>query len=530
MRIAAHRGSRRHAPENSWPALVAGYTGGADVLEFDLQLTKDGHLVLSHDGTTDRLTAVPGKIIDLTLADLRKLDFSKTYQPPDSPSFHYYAATRKLAIQVFSRVLEQLPEDVELLMELKHDSSLTTGRRDEFVTKALNAIESCGLGPRTVVYSKDPENLKLVRARAPKLRIAAFDFTLTPEQQLRLMIDLGANGLVTRLENVFVNGALTEFGEALQDAVSTHTLDLGAILYPGRASGTFTEEEWRGLKDRPFVWSLSTDSMLEVPFCRRRVELVNESLSNAALDLENFAFGYAKSNRFAEVTLNNGVHIKIDPYPAFPPAPTDPLEIRLAAIENKLTYTAKDWPYYSGGGLGYVPGIRGDFAAEVDYEVETLAQATTLEMAVLNVDPGSHQGKRPTSFREKDSFYDPHGAPPYVGVEHDENDGLRINWNLGSEYDSNQYGKPVGDGATPHGGRLRLERRGPYFSAYYRNQVDAKNWVCCGVTRNYSMNPVVYLRCVGKRWRQESEANPSQFEPVIPNHFVFRNLTIHRFP
>jgi hypothetical protein len=36
----------------------------------------------------------------------------------------------------------------------------------------------------------------------------------------------------------------------------------------------------------------------------------------------------------------------------------------------------------------------------------------------------------PASFRDKHTFYDPHGAPPYVGVEHDaEDDGWRINWN-----------------------------------------------------------------------------------------------------
>jgi hypothetical protein len=176
-----------------------------------------------------------------------------------------------------------------------------------------------------------------------------------------------------------------------------------------------------------------------------------------------------------------------------------------------------------------MPGVRGDFAAEVDYTVERVAQATTLEMAALNVDPGAHQSKPPSSFRDKDSFYDPHGAPPYVGVEHDEDDGYRINWNLGSEYDNNQYGKPVGDGKAL-GARLRLERRGAYFSAYYRNEVDARDWVCCGVTRNHSMNPVVYLRCVGKRWLQESEEDSSQFMPVIPNHFVFKNWRIEQFP
>ncbi|RYF55626.1 MAG: hypothetical protein EOO39_37780 [Cytophagaceae bacterium] len=230
----------------------------------------------------------------------------------------------------------------------------------------------------------------------------------------------------------------------------------------------------------------------------------------------------------------NNIPVKIRAYGKV--LPTDPLDVRLNDIETKLMYTAKDWPFYSGGGVGHIGGIRGDFSAETTYTVEHVGQATTLEMAVLNVDPGAHTGKRPASFRDKDSFFDPHGAPPYVGVEHDEDDGFRINWNLGSEYDNNQYGRPVGDGATPRGARLRLDRRGPFFAAYYRDAVDGagntlgpNDWVCVGVTRNDSLNPVVFLRCVGKRWRQENPDNPTEFLPIVPNKFTFKQLSITRF-
>jgi glycerophosphoryl diester phosphodiesterase len=528
MRIAAHRGHRLHAPENSRAGLISAYTAGADVLEFDLQLTKDGQLVLSHDPTTERLTGQPGRIIDLTLAELRKLDYGETFQPRNSPNFHYYTEpARLLAIETFPAILEVLPEDVELLIELKHDSSLATGRRDEFVRKAVEAIDRYGIAPRTVLYSKDPENLRLARQLAPALGLAAFDFELPPDRQLELMISLNADGLVTDLDSVLAGGALTPFGREL--AAKCAGRRVGAVLYPFRTPGVFTEAEWRALKDQPFIWSLSTDSMFDVGFCRRAIPLIDEAFKGETVKRSHFAFGYAKANRFGKVFQRDGVHLEIAAYPAFPPPPTEKLEQRLEAIENKLTYTAKDWPYYSGGGVGVTDGIRGDFAAEVDYSVERVGQATTLEMAVVNVDPGAHQAAPPTSFREKDSFFDPHGAPPFVGVEHDEDDGYRINWNLGSEYDNNQYGKPVGDGKTPHAARLRLERRGAYFSAYYRNDVDARDWVCCGVAHNETLNATVYLRCVGKRWRQENPANPEEFLPVIPNHFVFRNLKIDRF-
>src|SRR4051812_5141998 len=90
MKITAHRGACLHAPENSRIALISGYTGGADVLELDVQTTADGSLVVVHDGTVDRLTGEHGIVGELTLAKLRSLDFSKTFMPRGANSFHYF--------------------------------------------------------------------------------------------------------------------------------------------------------------------------------------------------------------------------------------------------------------------------------------------------------------------------------------------------------------------------------------------------------------------------------------------------------
>ena len=346
-----------------------------------------------------------------------------------------------------------------------------------------------------------------------------------------------ADGLVTDLESVLANGQLTDFGNQLKAFCAQKRLKVGTVLYPSRTPGIFTKTEYEALQQHGFVWSVSTDSMIEVSgFVRRAGPKLETNFSGEKVDRENFALGYAKANQFAHVFQKDGIHVDIRDYDRpFPPPSADPLTRRVEEVETKLLYTAKDWPYYSGGGVGFTPGIRGDFSAEMEYTVKNVGQATTLEMAVVNVDPGAHMGHLPQTFRDKDLFYDPHGAPPFVGVEHDEDDGFRINWNLGSEYDNNQYGRPVGDGHTPRGARLRLDRRGPYFAAYYRDAVDGAGaplgpnaWVCVGVARNDSLNPVVYLRCVGKRWRQESEANPDEFVPILANHFVFKELTITR--
>ena len=149
MRIVAHRGTRHHAPENSRQALISAYTAGADVLEFDVQLTADDRLVISHDGTTDRLTGEAGRILDLTLHELRntsgKYDFSATFNPPGDTSFRYYRARRRLQVEVFDDMLDLLPRDVEKLIELKHDSCPDAATRQRFVAAASTALANRGL-------------------------------------------------------------------------------------------------------------------------------------------------------------------------------------------------------------------------------------------------------------------------------------------------------------------------------------------------------------------------------------------------
>lgn len=560
MRVLAHRGNRLHAPENTSMALISAYTAGADVLEFDVQLTKDGHLVVSHDPTTERLTGDPRPIVETTLKELRKLNVSKTFKPRGSDDFSYRPPGRRRdEIERFGPLLDLLPPDAEKLIELKADSSLATGRRDEFVRPFVDELARRRLLDSTVVYSKDPDNLRLVRQLAPEVRIAAFDWELDDAAQRDLLVELEADGLVVEVGSLLDgNGALTDHARELQRLYEDRSLRVGAIVYVRRPrdggsvqgkADVFTKEEFEALRDLPFVWSLATDSMLDVEEHTRSSEVfVEESFAGVKENRDRFAFGYAKANRYCHVFQDDGVHVAISEYEDDTRKPGDDVERRLQALEEQLWYAQKTWPFYSGGGFGLLQAIEGDFCAEVDYTASRVGQATTLEMAIVNPNPSDHQPpynengspRLPTSMRQKSIFFDPHGAPPFVGSEHDEDDGYRINSNLGTDYDNNRWGRPVGNGKALSG-RLRLERRGPYFAAYFRNDAPgddvpgeaatglATDWVCCGVVRNDSMNPQVYLRCVGKRWRQEREDDPHEYYPIVPVEFVFKNLKVTRF-
>ena len=72
--LFAHRGASAHAPENTLPAFELAARLGAQVLELDVHLTRDGVVVVHHDSALERTTDGAGRVRDHTLAELRRLD------------------------------------------------------------------------------------------------------------------------------------------------------------------------------------------------------------------------------------------------------------------------------------------------------------------------------------------------------------------------------------------------------------------------------------------------------------------------
>ena len=65
--VVAHRGDWRHAPENSIAAIKSAISIGADMVEIDIQKTKDGDFVLMHDNSIDRTTNGKGYVSNYTI-------------------------------------------------------------------------------------------------------------------------------------------------------------------------------------------------------------------------------------------------------------------------------------------------------------------------------------------------------------------------------------------------------------------------------------------------------------------------------
>lgn len=77
--IAAHRGDYTFAPENSTAAMEDAIHFGAEIIETDVRLTKDGEVIIMHDATVDRTTNGSGRVCDMTLEELKRLRLKTNY-------------------------------------------------------------------------------------------------------------------------------------------------------------------------------------------------------------------------------------------------------------------------------------------------------------------------------------------------------------------------------------------------------------------------------------------------------------------
>ena len=83
-KIQAHRGASAYCPENTLEAFSLAVEHGADGIELDVHLSKDGQIVVAHDARLDRVSDGTGLINNFTLDELKRFNFSKLF-PDHSP-------------------------------------------------------------------------------------------------------------------------------------------------------------------------------------------------------------------------------------------------------------------------------------------------------------------------------------------------------------------------------------------------------------------------------------------------------------
>ena len=158
----AHRGGSALRPENTHAAFEHGLSLGADGLELDVHLSRDGVVLVHHDATLERTTNGRGPIGAVTAAELADIDAGFRFSAPDG-GFPYRG--RQIGVPLLRDVLSRYP-DVPLIIELKQPGEDLARLTIEAVRRA-NAVDRVVLG--SFYYSA----LHAVRRLEPAARTGA---------------------------------------------------------------------------------------------------------------------------------------------------------------------------------------------------------------------------------------------------------------------------------------------------------------------------------------------------------------------
>ena len=153
--VIGHRGAARIAPENTLAGLRAAAAAGAGCVEFDVKLTADGTAVLFHDDGLERTTDGRGRLRDLPLDALRRLDAGAWFDPR-------FAGER---VPTFAEALALCADlGLGVNVEIKPDR----GREVETAAGAMSVLsEHWPAAAPAIVSSFEPVCLEVARASAP---------------------------------------------------------------------------------------------------------------------------------------------------------------------------------------------------------------------------------------------------------------------------------------------------------------------------------------------------------------------------
>jgi len=170
-RILGHRGASAYAPMNTLPAFELAADQGADGIELDVHLSKDGTLIVLHDFTVDHTTNGIGLVREMTLAELKTLDAGIKFKPT-------FAGTR---IPTLDEVFEHVGHRFSIInVEIKSETENTDGV--EQIT--ADTIRRHNMAGKVIVSSFNPLALRRFRQIAPEVPIGylyAPDYTFLPE-------------------------------------------------------------------------------------------------------------------------------------------------------------------------------------------------------------------------------------------------------------------------------------------------------------------------------------------------------------
>lgn len=157
MLVLGHRGAKAYAPMNTIPAFELAADQGADGVELDVHLTKDGQPVIVHDFTVDSTTDGSGLVREMTLAEVKALDAGSWFGPE-------FAGLR---VPTLGEVFEAVGQRLFINVEIKSETVETDGVEQV----VADVIAQYSMQEQVIVSSFNPYALQRFRAIMPDVPI-----------------------------------------------------------------------------------------------------------------------------------------------------------------------------------------------------------------------------------------------------------------------------------------------------------------------------------------------------------------------
>lgn len=236
--VVAHRGASHDIAEHTLDAYIRAISSGADALECDVRLTRDGHLVCVHDRTVDRTSDARGAVSDFDLDTLSRMDFASWHEepppaadqaaePPAPPAGvtpdRVSRDGRVLTLRTLLELVRDAGRPVRMLIETKHPTRFGGLVEKELIellagfgwagragpTESVRA--PADLSNPVIVMSFAPTALRRVKLLAPDVPTVLLMERLFPGRRDRLLpagVPIAGPGLrLLRAEPLFVERA-----------------------------------------------------------------------------------------------------------------------------------------------------------------------------------------------------------------------------------------------------------------------------------------------------------------------------------
>lgn len=161
-----HRGASGYCPENTISAFDRAVQMGADFIEIDIQLSKDGTIIVCHDYTLKRTTEHEGKVSDFSAQELKGFDAGSWFDP----------AFKHERIPTLAEVLDKYLHHAGLLIEIKHPG-MHEGIENKLAEELI--MRNVQRSPKIMIHSFSIDSMKKVHQLLPDIQAGVL-FKYTP--------------------------------------------------------------------------------------------------------------------------------------------------------------------------------------------------------------------------------------------------------------------------------------------------------------------------------------------------------------